>query len=265
MGLVLTRALGDTLWVGDDWFKVDAIGSKGFALVDRKGRSFDVSQDGGVEVASNILVEEGFRRNKDTVRIVVNAPQHIPIWRGELKQPAALVQTDETEAALLAPVPYEHLVSGLEVSRKEGKVAFGSRAFEVFRAVETIADHGTLPVFIYASSDAAQMPPRATWRANYVSSVETNNGRHPAGMRFRPPSTEANIGDNLGHWAVFWEVTKLMQVGYKEGIQMDGFYGYRSKKRYLKNFRPEGPVIVENPFLDIKREEGVVDAAARMD
>jgi hypothetical protein len=39
--------------------------------------------------------------------------------------------------AFLAPVPLQHLVSGRPVSAAEGRVAFGSRAWEVFRELET--------------------------------------------------------------------------------------------------------------------------------
>ena len=37
------------------------------------------------------------------------------------------------EVALLAPVPLEHLIDGLSVCDQQGKVAFGSRAWEIFR------------------------------------------------------------------------------------------------------------------------------------
>jgi hypothetical protein len=37
------------------------------------------------------------------------------------------------EVALLAPVPLEHLIDGVAVCDQQGKVAFGSRAWEIFR------------------------------------------------------------------------------------------------------------------------------------
>ena len=52
--------------------------------------------------------------------------------------------------ALLTPVPVEHLLDGVEVCRREGKVAFGSQAFETFTRLDDEAGPGTL-VLIYAS------------------------------------------------------------------------------------------------------------------
>lgn len=190
-----------------------------------------------------------FRRAPGSVRVVVSAPRDVPILRGELKDSGTIVTADQTGAALLAPVPHEHLATGLDVCKTEGKVAFGSKAFQVFRDLGRLTEGGTPPVIIYASSDDGKFPTKATWLGAYVGAVETNNGRHPEGMRFRPPSTANNIGDNLGYWAVFWEVASLKHIGYKDGIPIGNLFGYRSKKRYLKNFRPEGPTIIENPFL----------------
>lgn len=249
MGLVVSRNVGETFWVGDDWFKVDTIGKSSFTVVDRKGSHWDIHQDSTVEIIPGVKIEEGFRRSISRVRVIVNAPKEMTIARGELRESAVIVTSDQTEAALLAPVPYEHLASGLDICRTEGKVAFGSRAFEVFRDLERLTQGGSPPVLIYASSDDAKFPTRATWLGVFAGAVETNNGRHPDGMTFRPPTTVQYTGDNLGHWAVFWEVSALRQVGYKEGVSIGNLHGYRSKKQYMKNYRPEGPMIIENPFL----------------
>jgi hypothetical protein len=166
-----------------------------------------------------------------------------------VKEPALQLTPHETEAAILAPVPYEHLVSGLNTCAAEGKVAFGSRAYEVFRAFDQLVGKFPAPVLIYASDDQAKFPLKATWSATYAGSVETANGRHPAGMKYRPASTAQYPGDNVGHWAVFWEVSDLSHLGHADGVLISSLYGFRSKKRYTPGFRPEGPLIVENPYI----------------
>src|SRR5215217_6041367 len=42
--------------------------------------------------------------------------------------------------ALLAPLPEEHLLSGRTVCLAEGKVAFGSKNWELFYTLHTLAD-----------------------------------------------------------------------------------------------------------------------------
>ncbi len=54
--------------------------------------------------------------------------------------------------ALLAPVPHEHLVSGAEVCAREGKVAFGSMKWDLFRQLDAIASGEKVPVHLYASA-----------------------------------------------------------------------------------------------------------------
>ncbi len=70
-------------------------------------------------------------------------------------------------AGLLAPVPMDHLSDGIEVCRQEGKVAFGSRAWEVFRDLHAEAGPGA-PVLIYASHSDAPLGPVVSWRARYA-------------------------------------------------------------------------------------------------
>ena len=53
--------------------------------------------------------------------------------------------------ALLAPVPEEHLLDGVNVIHVEGRVAFGSRAWEVFRELDALRKGDPVDVYIYAS------------------------------------------------------------------------------------------------------------------
>jgi hypothetical protein len=62
----------------------------------------------------------------------------------------------EPSVELLAPVPLEHLRSGLEVLAHEPFVAPGSRAWQVFRTLDELrADHA-VRVWIYASDNDEQ-------------------------------------------------------------------------------------------------------------
>lgn len=151
-----------------------------------------------------------------------------------------------SDIALLAPVPLVHLTDGIEVCERMGKVAFGSRAWEVFRNLDELRAGTDVPVLIYASMADADGPARASWKASYIGHVESQNGAHPDGMKFRPASTESNQSDNLGFWAVFWEVSKLTRLPDQEQIEVNTIQGQNGN--YFKpGFVPEGPIIVQTP------------------
>jgi len=101
-------------------------------------------------------------------------------------------------------------------------------------------------VYIYASHDG---PPQfeASWYGRYVGHVEGVNGAHPAGMRYRPPSTGKYLADNEGFWAVFWEVQDLRQLPVGKRIPLADLTGFGKAKLYRSGFVPEGPVIIEHP------------------
>lgn len=65
--------------------------------------------------------------------------------------------------ALLAPVPIEHLNDATNVCATVGRVAFGSRAWEVFRELD--ANRNGLPVsaYIYASDEQGAANPEVSW------------------------------------------------------------------------------------------------------
>ena len=102
------------------------------------------------------------------------------------------------DIALLAPVPLEHLEDGMEVCQREGRVAFGSRAWEVFRKLDELRNGLPVDVYIYASHDPGIRRLVVSWSGIYVGHVESVNGAHPEGMRFRPPSTGKSEDDNRG-------------------------------------------------------------------
>jgi hypothetical protein len=145
---------------------------------------------------------------------------------------------------LLAPVPLEHLEGGLKVCQSKGKIAFGSRAFEVFRELDAHRDTKPVTVFIYASGNLTDERLETSWTGNYVRWLEVSNGAHPDGMTYRPPSTANYPSDNKGHWAGFWEVKDLRKLGPEERIPTGQFVSFKSGKQYKNNFIPEGPLLV---------------------
>ena len=152
-----------------------------------------------------------------------------------------------SNVALLAPIPSVYLPEGRALCASEGKVAFGSRAWEVFRELDVLR-HG-LPVDVYIYPSHADPPSdlNAAWRAVYIGHVESDGGAHPDGMRFRPPSTSIHPNDNHGWWAVFWELIDLQEIPGRDRIRIADFSGYGKRGSYKKAFIPEGPLLVEHP------------------
>lgn len=147
--------------------------------------------------------------------------------------------------ALLAPVPEILLISGREACAKEGRVAFGSRDFLVFRQLESLLAGKSCDVFIYASWAANPLPglPKVTWRAKYLRVHDARpDGSPPKGI-IRPPSTENDPRDNKG-WAVYWEVSDLALLPKGEHLPVSQLRGFDSGKTYTKGFRPERPLII---------------------
>lgn len=149
-------------------------------------------------------------------------------------------------AALLAPIPLEHLESGKDICVKEGKVAFGSNAFEVFRELDKIRDGLKVNAFLYASHDPGSQL-QVTWHALYVNHVESQQGTHPDGMKYRPSSTLKYKNDNVGHWGIFWEVEKLHNLSSGERLWISELQSLNTEKYFAKHFVPEGPLLIQYP------------------
>jgi hypothetical protein len=144
--------------------------------------------------------------------------------------------------ALLTPVPLQHLVGGREICTREGRVAFGSQAWEVFRELDVQGGAGTR-VLIYASHSDVPGRPRVSWTASYLRYVESKGGSHPERTRFRPPSTIADGEDAAGYWAGFYEVADLQTLAIDDQIAVRDLTDRRGR-RYRRDFVPEGPVII---------------------
>lgn len=165
--------------------------------------------------------------------------------------------------AILAPVPEEHLLSGLDAvcfasSRRVNaaqldsddlppnhlpKVAFGSMNFEVFGEAEKLRGGQAIEVLIYASHAKGDQPlnPEATWHRLYVGSVGSRRGRYPGKAIYRPKSTATDSPT----WAVFWEVQGLERL--KMPLSIGSLRGKDKKTNYQTRFLPEGSVLIEFP------------------
>lgn len=156
--------------------------------------------------------------------------------------------------ALLAPVPEEHLISGLEAISAQldsddlpaghlPKVAYGSMGFEVLAEVEQLRGGKSVEVLIYASHGKGEQPlnPEVTWRGLYVGCIQSRRGRYPGKSIFRPKTTASD----RPAWAVFWEVQELERL--KTSIPIGGLTGLGKKTNYQSRFVPEGPVLIEYP------------------
>ncbi|MCE9553881.1 MAG: hypothetical protein K8T91_10975 [Planctomycetes bacterium] len=150
--------------------------------------------------------------------------------------------------AILAPVPEEHLLDGEPVADAEGFVAFGSRKWELFRAVDKLREGDPVPVLIYPSHEheAGKLTFKIMWSGWYIGSVESHDGSHPAGMKHRPPSTEQYAQDNLGLWAVFWHVAGLKPLPEAEHRLISSLRSYKTG-HWRVGQAPKGPEIVARP------------------
>ncbi len=153
--------------------------------------------------------------------------------------------------ALLAPVPMEHLVDGKEIALTMGKVAFGSRASDVFLKLEQERGDKPVEVYIYESYGKGAYDFCVSWHARYWGFVGAVNGAHPDGMKFRPPSTGMYPADNEGHWLLFWEVDDLDEIPDAERKHVGEFTPYGKKKPYGNSFVPRGPMLVNRPLIPL--------------
>jgi hypothetical protein len=146
--------------------------------------------------------------------------------------------------AILAPVPLEHLQSGVQIAKDTGFVAFGSRKWELFRKVDEMCGGLAVPVLIYPSHE--DVPAKDSfvvcWAGWYVGSEETPNGRHSSGMSHRPPTT---VTDSKDHFAVFWHVRDLVELPKDQRLPISAVPTVKGGWR--KGAPPRGPDLVATP------------------
>lgn len=157
--------------------------------------------------------------------------------------------SDLVHFAILAPVPAEHLWAGLDVIAKEGKVAFGTRKWELFRQLDQMREGSRVAVLIYPShldgEGSASLV--VSWFGWYAGSVDSVGGAHPDGMRFRPATTAKYPTDNKGSWAAFWHVEGLRELPPSKRLAIGKIAGFKGGWR--KNAPPRGPELVTLPEM----------------
>ena len=145
---------------------------------------------------------------------------------------------------MLAPVPGEHLETGLNVVQQFGKVAFGSQLIKEFHT--WWREYGDeLPVLIYASKSGAPSKifvpgaPTVRWQARLVG-VEIGDklGRYPGGDQFRPMTTKDDRAAS-----VFWVVRDLKPT--QQPIPISKLRSATSGK-LLASTPPLRPLLVED-------------------
>jgi len=146
--------------------------------------------------------------------------------------------------ALLAPVPEIYLPEGQDLcNMSQGRVAFGSRAWEVLKRFDDEVGQGA-PVLIYASVSSEHRGPVVSWVATWHGLVfALNDGSHPDGDEFRPPSTTLGGEDGAGYWFAFWEVTRLHPLDRESWIPIRTLRK-PSGGKFKADFIPEGPTLV---------------------
>lgn len=144
--------------------------------------------------------------------------------------------------ALLTPVPLEHLVSGLDVCAREGRVAYGSDAGLCLAQLRHDLEGNDCDVLFYASHGIGQIVPMVTWVGRFRGLRDPRGGRHPEHDRLRPPTT-----DEDGAWSIFYEISDLRRLEPGEGIPVSTLRSTTGRK-LSKTYIPEGPMIVETPW-----------------
>jgi hypothetical protein len=152
--------------------------------------------------------------------------------------------------ALLAPVPLVHLESALTIAAKQPYVAFGSRKYDLFEAIDR--DRGAEPVavLIYPShdEDRVEFDYKVSWAGWYVGSCSDQEAKFAdqrAGRR--PPSTKAYPNDNASFWATFWHVAALTRLPEKEHREIRDLNNFRTGTE-REQVAPRGPERILVPF-----------------
>ncbi len=157
--------------------------------------------------------------------------------------------TSSVSFAILAPVPEEHLKSGLDVVAAEEFVAYGSRKWEFFREVDSLRGDEHVPVLIYPSSEDAdvKMSYLIKWTGWYIKHVQSELGAHPNGKKYRPATAEKYAGDRSGYWAVYWHVAGLTKLAEENFKPVSSLKSYQTGKYWKAGHPPRGPEIVARP------------------
>lgn len=84
MPLVLSMKPGDDFFVGSERVVVEEVrGECEFTLRTADGRAHEISDKRGTEVLPGVMVSAGNRAHAGLARVAIDAPQEVPIMRGQ--------------------------------------------------------------------------------------------------------------------------------------------------------------------------------------
>ena len=141
-------------------------------------------------------------------------------------------------AHILAPVPALHLPSAEATFRAEGRVAFGSDAWEFWRKVTEAT------VWIVASSTGFPPnrlpgidPGKLIFKARLAGTTEADRRHRHPDPNLRPASA---AGD--GAWTLFFEVDELTRLSRTRPV-----IGLRTLQGISLQRVPQGPLLIHDP------------------
>lgn len=148
--------------------------------------------------------------------------------------------------AILAPIPAEHLESGLALWGEY--VSFGSHKWELFRKVDELRRGAEVPVLIYPSheTDVVKLTFQVEWFAWYIGHVDDSRKFDDETSGRRPPTTARYPEDNASGWSLFWRVRSLVQLPPEHHLAIREVETYKTGN-WRKNSPPRGPEIVARP------------------
>lgn len=147
--------------------------------------------------------------------------------------------------ALLMPVPWEHLADGETVCKREGKVAFGSNAFEILHKFQTEGGVG-MHVLIYSSHEHQPGVPQVTWRATFLGMAKGEDYSVQDLRQYRPESCWDEDRTGPG-WGCFIEVSDLERLDEEDAVTVREI-PTRSGRPHAPDFIPRGPTVVTDPW-----------------
>ena len=168
--------------------------------------------------------------------------------------------SDAVEFALLAPVPYMHLDSGIEVARVTGYVCFGSQNWTLFKQqIDPRRESEDVPVLFYPSREdaPAELSFKICYLGWYIGHVISDaDKQQDVDDGHRPPTVDENQpdsdnphrtdSDSQRYWTLFWRVRDLERLPDLEHVSIGSLSSYTTGRKRL-NKAPLGPTIVARP------------------
>jgi hypothetical protein len=153
------------------------------------------------------------------------------------------MEEPKADVALLAPVPEEHLLSGLEQCRAEGFVAFGTDAGMVLSELKQLVDREhPADILFYASRMSNSGFPKATFRGRFVDYEGAVGGKaKPSWAKYRPVSTGKDT-----NWSSFYLMREIHLLEIP--IPIASLKKRGNKGKFKSTFIPLGPIIIDTPF-----------------